>query len=215
MAASLVSLDALTSALPPGATAFAFAGAVCVLLAAAVVFHRRLERLLRDLRAGLSVLRRPRVMGTRVLPWLLAGRAVRLLAFALVLTAAGASFGLGPALVLMALQGATPSAGAVATAARIALLAVVLTGTGVTEGSPERVAETLAAAYGGDHRGEPRRVRGRDRVAAEECLAPAHPRLRPIRDAEGQVGRRRAAGRGPRSGLGSSPNLHTLVSRLL
>jgi hypothetical protein len=48
----------------------------------------------------------------------------------------------------MALQGATPSAGAAATAARIALIAAVLAGTGAADVPPTRVAAALAAAYG-------------------------------------------------------------------
>jgi hypothetical protein len=48
----------------------------------------------------------------------------------------------------MALQGAAPSVGAAATAARIALLSVVLTGTAVSDVPAGRVAEALAAAYG-------------------------------------------------------------------
>ena len=71
-----------------------------------------------------------------------------MLAFALVLTAAGVPFGLGPALALMALQGVTPAAGAAVTAARTMLLAAVLAGTGAADVPPARVAEALAAAYG-------------------------------------------------------------------
>jgi hypothetical protein len=147
LATSLVTLDALSSALPLAGTALVVAGAVCAALVAALIFRRRLKQLLRDARAGLAVLGRPRVMSTRVVPWLVVGRALRLLAFALVLVAAGVPFGLGPALALMALQGVTPSAGAAATAARIALLAAVLGGTGAAEVPATEVAKALAAAY--------------------------------------------------------------------
>lgn len=144
----LVSLKALTSALPPAGTALVIAGAVCVGLVAALIFRRRLERLGRSVRSGLAVVGHPRVMATRVVPWLVVGRGLRLLAFALVLIAAGLPFGLVPALALMALQGATPSAGAAATAVRITLLAGILAGTGAAGVSPAQVAEALAAAYG-------------------------------------------------------------------
>jgi hypothetical protein len=70
------------------------------------------------------------------------------LAYALILPAAGMPLGLAPALALMALHGATPSAGAAATAARIALLAAVLARTGAADVPPEEVAAALAAAYG-------------------------------------------------------------------
>jgi hypothetical protein len=94
------------------------------------------------------VLRRPRILATHVLPWLLAARVLRLAAFALVLPALGMPLALAPAVAIMALQGATPSVGAAATAARIALLSAVLAGTGAADLAPERVAEALAAAYG-------------------------------------------------------------------
>jgi hypothetical protein len=136
------------AALPPAGTALVIAGAVCVGLVAALIFRRRLERLGRSVRSGLAVVGHPRVMATRVVPWLVVGRGLRLLAFALVLIAAGLPFGLVPALALMALQGATPSAGAAATAVRITLLAGILAGTGAAGVSPAQVAEALAAAYG-------------------------------------------------------------------
>ena len=144
----LVSLEVLTSALPPGGTVLVIAAAIGLTLLAAVLFRSRLGKLLDDVRSGLTVLGRPRILVTHVVPWLLAGRVVRLVAFALVLTAAGVSFGILPALALMALQGATPSAGAAATAARIALIAAVLAGTGAADVPATEVAEALAAAYG-------------------------------------------------------------------
>jgi hypothetical protein len=148
LAASVVSLKALTSNLPPTSTALVVAAAVCVGVVAALMFRRRFKQIVRDVRLGLAVLGRPSVLATRILPWLAAGRVVRLLAFALVLTAAGVPFSLAPALALMALQGATPSAGAAATAARIALLATVLAATGAADVPATKVAEALAAAYG-------------------------------------------------------------------
>jgi hypothetical protein len=148
LGAGLVSLKAVAPALPATSTALIIAGAVCVGLVAMFIFRRRLEQLVRNVRSGLAVLSRPRILATRVFPWQLAARGLRLLSFALILMAAGVPFGLGPALALMALQGATPSAGAAATAARIAVLATVLAGTGVADVPPERVAEALAAAYG-------------------------------------------------------------------
>jgi hypothetical protein len=147
LATDVVSLDALTSALPPAGTVLVVASALCVAFVAALVFRRRLERLWRDVRSGLAILRAPVAVATRIVPWLAVGRVLRLLAFALVLVAAGVPFALGPALALMALQGATPSAGAAATAARIALLAAVLAATGAADVSPAEVAAALAAAY--------------------------------------------------------------------
>jgi hypothetical protein len=85
--------------------------------------------------------------GAVLVVWLVAGRVLRLFAYAAVLPAAGLPFELVPALALMALQGATPSAGAAATPARIALLAAVLAGTGASGVSPAHVAAALATAY--------------------------------------------------------------------
>ena len=148
LAAGVVSLEVLTSALPRAGTVLVIAAVVGLALVAVVLCRRRLGQLLDNVRAGLTVLGRPRILATHVVPWLIAGRVVRLVAFALVLTVAGVSFGILPALALMALQGATPSAGAAATAARIALIAAVLAGTGAADVPPTEVAEALAAAYG-------------------------------------------------------------------
>jgi hypothetical protein len=148
LAAGVVSLDVLTSALPPAGTALVVAGIVCAATIAAVILRRRLARIVTSVRCGLAVLRHPRVVIALIVPWLVAARALRLLAFALVLTAAGVALDLGLALALMALQGAVPSAGAMATAARIGLLAAVLAGTGAIEVPVEEVAAALAAGYG-------------------------------------------------------------------
>jgi hypothetical protein len=145
---SLVSLPALTSALPPTGTVLVVAAAIALGLVVAVILRPRLQRLVRNVDAGLSVLGRPRVMATQVVSWLFAGRVLRLLAYALILPAAGVPLGLVPALALMALHGATPSAGAAATAARIALVAAVLSAAGGAEADAGRVAAALAAAYG-------------------------------------------------------------------
>ncbi len=146
--AGLVSLKTLTPALPASSTALIIGGVVAVTVVAALIFRRRLEQLVRNVRPGLAALGCPRLMATQVVPWLVAGRVLRLLAFALVLAAAGVPFGLLPALALMAFQGATPSAGAAATAVRITLLAGILAHTGAGGISPAHVTETLAAAYG-------------------------------------------------------------------
>jgi hypothetical protein len=145
---SPVSLQALNPSWPLAGTALAAGGVVSVLLVAAALCRHRLREFARSVRRGLAVLGRPRVVLTNVVPWLLAGRGVRLLAFACVLPAAGLPVALGPAVALMALQGATPSAGAAATAARIALLSAVLAGTGTGEASAQEVAAALTATYG-------------------------------------------------------------------
>jgi len=148
IATGVVTIEMLTPELPHGVAVYAIAATTC--LAAAVIFaaRRHLRRFLANVWAGLAVLGHPRVLCVCVVPWILAGRVVRLLAFACVLPAAGLPFALAPALALMALQGATPSAGAAATAARIAVLSAVLSQTGAGGASANEVAAALAAAYG-------------------------------------------------------------------
>jgi hypothetical protein len=147
LAFGIVSSTTLHSALPAGTTVLIVAAVAAVALVAGFVFRRRLGRLVRDVRSGLAPLGDPRMLATKVVPWQLAGRVLRLLAFALVVTAAGLPFGPEPALALMALQGATPSAGAAATAARIAVLAAILARTGAGGVSAKHLAEVLAEAY--------------------------------------------------------------------
>jgi hypothetical protein len=148
IATGAITAGALTAAFEPGGMLAVTAGAIVLFALLAVVFRRRLRRILRNVRSGLTVLSRPRILATHVAPWLLAARVLRLGAFALVLPALGMPFALAPAVAIMALQGATPSVGAAASAARIALLSAVLAGTGAADVPAERVAEALAAAYG-------------------------------------------------------------------
>jgi hypothetical protein len=148
LANGLMSLKTLTSSLPGTTTVLILVGVVAAVLVAGVVFRRRLHQLLLNIRSGLAVLGHPKAMVKCVVPWVLLGRVVRLLSFALVLVAAGVPFGIVPALALMALQGATPSAGAAATALRITLLAGILSHTGASGVPATRIAEALAASYG-------------------------------------------------------------------
>ena len=78
LAAGFVSLDVLTTALPPAGTLLAIVGVVALASVAVVLFRRRLAKLLDDVRAGLA-LGRKRMIATRVVPWLAAARVVRLL----------------------------------------------------------------------------------------------------------------------------------------
>ena len=148
IATGIVTADGLAEAVEPARPAAVAAVTAAGLAGLAIVCRRHLSHVLRNVRNGLGVLSRPRVLVTHVVPWLLVARVLRLGAFALVLPAAGVPVELAPAVALMALQGATPSMGAAATAARIALLSAVLSGTGVTDVPAEHVARALAAAYG-------------------------------------------------------------------
>jgi Lysylphosphatidylglycerol synthase TM region len=131
----------------PGTSAIAIAGALgCAGLLVLCVQRHRLVRIARDARAALAVVGRPRFIAARVVPWQLAARGLRLLSLACVLVAAGLPFGLAPALLLMALQGASASVSPMATAVRVALLAGLLAGTAQVD--PAHVAAVLVAAYG-------------------------------------------------------------------
>src|SRR4051812_22525229 len=87
------------------------AGALVVAVGAWLTLHSRGRAPARNLATGLATLRRPRVLLRCVAPWAVASRLVRLLAIVLLLAAAGLPIALAPALVLMAVQGATPAAG--------------------------------------------------------------------------------------------------------
>jgi hypothetical protein len=147
-AAGVMNRETIKEVTPNAGTAVVAIGVAVVLVIAGFLARRHIGKLIESIREGLWILAQPRCLLTEVVPWTLAGRVLRLLAFALVMVAAGLPFGLGPAVALMALQGATPSAGAAATAARIALLAAVLSKVGGADVSATHVAEVLAAAYG-------------------------------------------------------------------
>jgi Lysylphosphatidylglycerol synthase TM region len=120
----------ITPNLPAGSALPIALGLASLFALALALLHRRLLRIARDARAGLALLGRPRLLATQVLPWQLASRALRLLALACVLLAAGLPFALAPALLLMALQGAASSVSPTATAVRVALLAGLFAGAG-------------------------------------------------------------------------------------
>jgi hypothetical protein len=147
VAAGVIAPDHLTPNLPGAAAAPVMAGVACVSLAAGILFRRRAHALARQIRCGLRVVGRPRFLATRVLPWQLGARAMRLVALALVLMAGGMAFSIGPALALMALLGASSSMGPAATAVRIALLAGVFASLGGSEVPAENVAAALVAWY--------------------------------------------------------------------
>jgi Lysylphosphatidylglycerol synthase TM region len=148
LGAGVMNRETIKQVTPHAGTAVIAGGVAVVLLIVAFLARRHIGKLVEGIREGLWILAHPRCLLTEVVPWTLAGRLLRLLAFALVMVAAGLPFGIGPAVALMALQGATPSAGAAATAARIALLAAVLSKVGGADVSAKHVATVLAAAYG-------------------------------------------------------------------
>jgi hypothetical protein len=147
VAGGVIAPDHLTPNLPGAAALPITAGVACIGLAAGILFRRRARALARQIRCGLRVVGRPGFLATRVLPWQLAARALRLVALALVLMAGGMAFSIGPALALMALLGASSSMGPAATAMRIALLAGVFAALGGSHVPAEQVAAALVAWY--------------------------------------------------------------------
>jgi hypothetical protein len=126
LAVGIASPGEFADRLPTGARVpVLVAVGACVLLGLWILW-RRAPRIIRDVGAGLAVLRRPRVLFTRVIPWQLASRIVRLVAFAAVLAAAGFGLGLAPALLLMAVMGATPSVGPASAAMRAAIVSAAI-----------------------------------------------------------------------------------------
>jgi hypothetical protein len=145
VAAGVLSLGELASPLPGAAQVPVIAVAACLAAIVGVFSRRHVRRLAHNVRVGLSAIGRPRFVATHVLPWQVVARGLRLLAFALVLVAAGLPWGVVPALVLMALQGAGPSMTPAATAVRIAIFAGVFAG---AEGvAPAHIAAVLVASY--------------------------------------------------------------------
>jgi hypothetical protein len=90
------------------------------------VLARKAPRLLRDVRAGMAALRRPRELAARVVPWVLAARVIRLLALAFFLEAVGLPATVAGVLVLMAIQGGVGSSGPASAPVRIAVLSASL-----------------------------------------------------------------------------------------
>jgi hypothetical protein len=87
---------------------------------------RKTPRLLRDVRAGMVALRRPRELVTTVAPWVLVARLIRLAAIACFMGAIGLPATLTGVLVVMAVQGSVGSSGPASAAVRVAVLSASL-----------------------------------------------------------------------------------------
>jgi len=122
VAAGALSLADLASPLAGAAQMPVLGGAACVVVVVGLFARRHVWRLARNIRAGLSAIGRPRFIATNVLPWQLAARGLRVLAFALVLVAAG-------------------------TAVRIAIFAGVFAGAAGEGVAPGHIAAVLVASY--------------------------------------------------------------------
>jgi hypothetical protein len=102
-----------------GAAAAAAAGMLWLLA-------RKAPRLLRDVRSGMTALRRPGELARRVAPSIVVARLIRLAALACFLQAVGLPGTLTGALLVMAIQGGVGSASPASAPVRIAVLAASL-----------------------------------------------------------------------------------------
>jgi Lysylphosphatidylglycerol synthase TM region len=107
---------------------------------------RKAPRLLRDVRAGMAALRRPKRLVAEVAPWVLAARLIRLCALACFLAAVGLPATLLGVLLLMAVQGGVGSSGPASAPVRIAVLSASLPAAiGLHSISLETIATLIAA----------------------------------------------------------------------
>lgn len=137
--------DDLLGAVPVSIRVPILIGAGVLAVAALVAFNARGRALARNVAGGLAALRRPRVLVRCVAPWAATARLVRLVSIVLLLAAAGLPIALAPALVLMAVQGATPAAGPAGSALRVGVAAAALPGAFPAGVSSAHVAAVLVS----------------------------------------------------------------------
>lgn len=126
----------------PGQIPLPLVGAAALLAACVLwLLARRAPRLLRDVRRGLVALRRPRLLLARIAPWVLAARAIRLVALGCFLAGVGLPVTAAGLLVLMVVQSGVGSVGPASTPIRIAVLSSSLpAAVGVHVGATEATA---------------------------------------------------------------------------
>ena len=131
----------------PGQIPLPLVGAAAAVAAGALwLLARKAPRLLRDVRAGMAALRRPRELATRIAPWVVAARGIRLAALACFMTAVGLPVTVAGVLLVMAVLGGVGSTGPASAPLRMAVLAASLpTVIGVDHVSMETAAELVGA----------------------------------------------------------------------
>jgi hypothetical protein len=117
----------LLGAPSPGQIPLPLVGAGAAVAAGVLwLLARKAPRLLRDVRAGMTALRRPGELFRSIAPWIVAARMFRLAAIACFLLAVGLPFTVAGVLVVMAVQGGVGSSGPASAAVRIAVLSASL-----------------------------------------------------------------------------------------
>jgi hypothetical protein len=135
----------------PGQIPLPLVGAAAAVAAGVLwILARRAPRLLRDVRSGMTALRRPHELFREIAPWIVAARLVRLTAIACFLAAVGLPFTIAGVLVVMAIQGGVGSSGFASAAVRVAVLSASLpTALGGHDVSIETATTLIAAAQAG------------------------------------------------------------------
>jgi hypothetical protein len=131
----------------PGQIPLPLVGAAAAIAAAVLwLLARKAPRLLRDVRAGMAALRRPRELVARIAPWVVVARLIRLLAIACFLAAVGLPATLTGVLLVMAIQGGVGSTGPASAPVRIAVLSASLPAAIGIHGVSIETAATLLGA---------------------------------------------------------------------
>jgi hypothetical protein len=117
----------LLGAPSPGQIPLPLVGAAAAVASGVLwILARKAPRLLRDVRSGMTALRRPGALACSIAPWVLTARLVRLCALACFLTAVGLPITAAGVLVVMAIQGGVGSSGPASAPVRIAVLTASL-----------------------------------------------------------------------------------------
>jgi hypothetical protein len=111
----------------PGQIPLPLVGGAAALAAGVLwLLARRTPRVLRGVRRGMEALRRPKLLITGVVPWIVAARVMRLGALACFLAAVGLPVTVAGALVVMTVQGGVGSFGPATTPMKVAVLTAAL-----------------------------------------------------------------------------------------
>src|SRR3954452_11180788 len=111
----------------PGQIPLPLVGAAAAVAAGALwLLARKAPRLLKDVRSGMTALRKPGALARRIVPWVVVARSIRLVALACFMTAVGLPVTLAGVLLFMAVVGGVGSTGPASAPVRMAVLSASL-----------------------------------------------------------------------------------------